>query len=703
MAINKGSSSYITVSDYSGNYPSYNNFTSGLKVSGRVYSSGDDEGIVVGFAANGWAGVILGGNSVARSCFYFRNAEGSKPFWRYNDGTTSFDISHPGKGGTIALTSDMPSVPNVPSWALASTKPSYTFAEITDKITHTNEFNFVPNSYNNTVYFNYRGAGDGTANVTKYIFHNGAANTTGRASVEAASFVKYGGTAAQFLKADGSVDSNTYLTTSSASGTYLPLSAGSGKALTSDLFLTSGYGIQYVGGVGMLAYKPSGWTGVNNTQWTVGATDTQGVIRSNNTNLIHLKNGTEATIWDSSNSNKIDVAWTVSKVTVAVNQGIMTSGSSYSLIHQDASYNTFLGTPDSVNTLRSSNSNLVHLKANTNYVIWDASNSNLTSVNWSCNSLTTNGYVYVNNSVAGGNVYLGCDNSDIFWVHTVSGYPIVASCTTVRRGANNSGVTLGTSTYPWAALYASAATINSAMTVAGLEFGHTDEINGAASSSKNVHINYRTTGYTTLGYGGGNVGVGTASPAYRFHVSGNTRFVVPNFTDFQILRANSAGSAAITYYPGNQTTNYWAAGADPGTSYQFFWYYNGAYKAYLSTGGTLTTTGDQVISSDETLKENLSGITYTVDDIAKARAVTFDWKDGRGRSAGSIAQDWKDIIPELVHGEEGSMSLAYGQLGVVNSIILARELKKKDMEISELKEKIELLSEKIEMLLASKQ
>lgn len=72
---------------------------------GRVYGSGDDEGIIISKASNGYAGLILGSPSGVRSVFYLSTGN---PFWRYNNGTTSYDISHPAKSGTIALTSDVP-------------------------------------------------------------------------------------------------------------------------------------------------------------------------------------------------------------------------------------------------------------------------------------------------------------------------------------------------------------------------------------------------------------------------------------------------------------------------------------------------------------------------------------------------------------------------------------------------------------------
>lgn len=74
---------------------------------GRVYGSGDDEGIVVNYASNNYAGVCLGTNSGERSVFY--KVKGSAPFWRYNNGSTSYDLAHPAKTGTIATTADIPS------------------------------------------------------------------------------------------------------------------------------------------------------------------------------------------------------------------------------------------------------------------------------------------------------------------------------------------------------------------------------------------------------------------------------------------------------------------------------------------------------------------------------------------------------------------------------------------------------------------
>ena len=94
----------------------------------------------------------------------------------------------------------------------------------------------------------------------------------------------------------------------------------------------------------------------------------------------------------------------------------------------------------------------------------------------------------------------------------------------------------------------------------------------------------------------------------------------------------------------------------------------------LTIAGSLVTSGDQTISSDETLKMNLEDIRLSAKDIAGVRAVTFDWKDGRGRSFGTIAQDWLGILPEAVSGEEGNYSVAYAQAAMVAAVVNSREI-----------------------------
>ena len=72
---------------------------------GRIYGSGDDEGVLIKTAGDGWAGLILGSTNSDRSCFYFSS---TNALWKYVKNGTDANIYHPYKSGTIALISDIP-------------------------------------------------------------------------------------------------------------------------------------------------------------------------------------------------------------------------------------------------------------------------------------------------------------------------------------------------------------------------------------------------------------------------------------------------------------------------------------------------------------------------------------------------------------------------------------------------------------------
>lgn len=84
--------------------------TGGAYVSGRAMGGGDDEGLVIGRANNNYAGLTLGAPDGVRSVFYLM--PDNSAVWRYHNGSVVSDIKHPGKAGTIALVSDIPTTPS---------------------------------------------------------------------------------------------------------------------------------------------------------------------------------------------------------------------------------------------------------------------------------------------------------------------------------------------------------------------------------------------------------------------------------------------------------------------------------------------------------------------------------------------------------------------------------------------------------------
>lgn len=127
---------------------------------------------------------------------------------------------------------------------------------------------------------------------------------------------------------------------------------------------------------------------------------------------------------------------------------------------------------------------------------------------------------------------------------------------------------------------------------------------------------------------------------------------------------------------------------DLGTSsYSYYYVYSRYFRGSLEN------------SSDETLKNILGNVNLTANQIANAPAIYFTWKDTRKMGdevhVGTTAQYWRYILPEVVHGEEGNLSVNYTELAVISSIVLARYVENHAMRIARLEEEIASMREKI--------
>lgn len=480
----------------------------------------------------------------------------------------------------------------------------------------------------------------------------------------------------------------------------LPLSAGSSYPLTGDLYLTAGKGIEATGGAGLLVYHPATdtWAGVSNTQWAVGATDSQGVIRSGNNNLLHYRNGTNYDIWDKYNAGTSTTPWTCSALSVAYNSYIhlLDSGNA-----SDLGYiRWFNGTDGST----------VRLASNGIFQFYTGSTlANRLTINASGNVGISNTSPSYKLDVAGtiglsdgSLIMLGKGMNAIYLTQTsINWHNTSNTWASSLIGFESANIKLQqTTTHSGGHIYltgsqASSSTGNTTQIV----FGTSSSNHVAISSNTDAVIINPTTSTTT-----GQIILGVNSTTSSFGNSvtfkgADNRFESATWNNVKIKRTTSGG-AWICFYPSNQETYFWDVGASGvssnSTNFSFEYQGNGV-KAYLTPTGTFSTVGDQVISSDINLKTHLEPVKYTIEDIAKTRAVTFDWKDGRGKSAGSIAQDWKPLIPELVHGEEGNMTLAYGQIALINSILLAKHETEQDKEIKKLKARVRNLEKQLKM------
>lgn len=100
----------------------------------------------------------------------------------------------------------------------------------------------------------------------------------------------------------------------------------------------------------------------------------------------------------------------------------------------------------------------------------------------------------------------------------------------------------------------------------------------------------------------------------------------------------------------------------------------------LSVLGTVNA-NDFNSTSDASRKENVAEIDDALAKVLDLRGVTFDWKNGEGSSAGVIAQEVEKILPQIVKGDEGNMSVQYN--GII--ALLVQAVKELSSEVEELK------------------
>jgi hypothetical protein len=131
-------------------------------------------------------------------------------------------------------------------------------------------------------------------------------------------------------------------------------------------------------------------------------------------------------------------------------------------------------------------------------------------------------------------------------------------------------------------------------------------------------------------------------------------------------------------------------------------FYAGVDGQFRTAGGNIQCWKDQSYhvvvntSSDSRLKDVIKNTELTVEQIANAPSVVFSWKsdEKKRRRAGSIAQYWKKILPEVVSEDnEGFLSLDYQTLAAVCAIDLAKEVLRLKQENEELKKRLAKIEE----------
>lgn len=115
-----------------------------------------------------------------------------------------------------------------------------------------------------------------------------------------------------------------------------------------------------------------------------------------------------------------------------------------------------------------------------------------------------------------------------------------------------------------------------------------------------------------------------------------------------------------------------------------------ANRLQMDMSGNLTMAGNVTANSDERLKTDWAGLAPDfIERVAAAKFGTYTRIDSGVRQAGSSAQDWQKLLPEVVSADnEGTLSLAYGNAALVVAMELAKLVVDLKAEVESLKAKL---------------
>jgi len=164
-----------------------------------------------------------------------------------------------------------------------------------------------------------------------------------------------------------------------------------------------------------------------------------------------------------------------------------------------------------------------------------------------------------------------------------------------------------------------------------------------------------------------------------------------------IVNAAAIGEAAVVNASnsmvfGNNAVTGWGFGIAPGAAA-----IRVGSDGSNGNGATLSPAGAWTNGSDSTKKYNVAEIEYGLNEILKLKPVHYKWKGTNQQDFGFLAQEVKLVLPEIVFGEEGQMTISYGQI----TSVLTKAVQEQQNEIETLRAQISQQNDKIKRLEAS--
>jgi hypothetical protein len=173
---------------------------------------------------------------------------------------------------------------------------------------------------------------------------------------------------------------------------------------------------------------------------------------------------------------------------------------------------------------------------------------------------------------------------------------------------------------------------------------------------------------TSIVNGTSNVTVNSSGGTITATTAGSTALTVDTSQNVLIGSTSNGGSAKVSVLTGAGDTYRGVTIGISTSSYRniymfsdtVLYFTNGSNQASLSAAGAWTN------ASDARLKKNIVNIKYGLADVLKAQPRSYQMNSVEGNFVGFIAQELKEVIPEVVSGNpEVQLGVDYGSLVAV--------------------------------------